>query len=169
MQTPQHLSTSRPHVITLARRGATLELDFSHSSEKNAPKKISPRWNLLLAFLICSWHCFFLHWHPTLKTEGIPSHMELFQRAKYRFLAICVGIPRAGWWNSPLIFTNQTTNIFQNASISSEAQLMKEIRLTCLWVACSHDLEGFFTHPRWLTGCLNHQQYHQVQSFMALM
>ena len=108
---PQYLASTCNH---LGKERWNLGTDFSHSSEKNLPKKISPQLKLDFGIPNLFMTLFFLHCHPTLKTEGIPSHMGLFQRRKYHVLAICVGIPRAGWWNSPLIFTYQTSNILQN-------------------------------------------------------
>lgn len=140
----QHLSTSRPHVITLARRGGTLELDFSHSSEKNLPKKISPQLKLDFGIPNLFMTLFFaLSSYPKNRRDSFAHGALPTQK---------ISCPCYLCWYTQSWMVKLTLNLHLSdiqhltkwmVSKSSEPQLMKEIRLTCSWVACSHDLEGF--------------------------
>ena len=122
-----HFSTSRPHVITWARRcGRT---DFSHSSKKkNDLKKIPPPWKCFVACLFMT-RLFARSSYP--KNRKIPSHMELLQRTKYLKLPCYLCWYTKSWMVKLTLSLHQSNiqHLPKWMASKSSTQLMKEIRV----------------------------------------
>ncbi len=121
-----HLSTSRPHVITWARRCGTVEQIFHTVLKKNDPKRIP-----LATVFACLFMTRLFARSSYPKNRRIPSHMELLQRTKYlKFPCYLCWYTKS--WMVKLTLSLHQSNIQHLPkwmASKSSTQLMKEIRV----------------------------------------